>query len=232
MNAETLGAQLAALPGARVRAADHAAVGYDLDVALPESSLLAAVGIMDGAGYFIEGMTGVDWLGECEALRKEAEAKAKKAAEAKAKEAAEAAESTENIENSTSRTESTPNAPGPFMSALLIAGVAAAGAIAGAALGSALIAVMESNHIPQEDELEVVYDFNLYSARHRVCLRVRTPRSNPQIHTIAEIYPIAHWHEREIHEFFGIVFIGHPYLIPLLLPEDAEYHPLLKDYSA
>ena len=61
---------------------------------------------------------------------------------------------------------------------------------------------------------------------------MRTPRSNPQIHTIAEIYPIAHWHEREIHEFFGIVFIGHPYLIPLLLPEDAEYHPLLKDYSA
>ena len=192
MNAETLGAQLAALPGARVRAADHAAVGYDLDVALPESSLLAAVGIMDGAGYFIEGMTGVDWLGECEALRKEAEAKAKKAAEAAAASAADAPSTSEAAP---------PETP-----------------------------VQES--IPQEDELEVVYDFNLYSARHRVCLRVRTPRSNPQIHTIAEIYPIAHWHEREIHEFFGIVFIGHPYLIPLLLPEDAEYHPLLKDYSA
>ena len=192
MNAETLGAQLAALPGASVRAADHASVGYDLDVALPESSLLAAVGIMDGAGYFIEGMTGVDWLGECEALRKEAEAKAKKAAEAAAASAADAPDASEAAQ---------PEAPAQYP-------------------------------IPQEDELEVVYDFNLYSARHRVCLRVRTPRSNPQIHTIAEIYPIAHWHEREIHEFFGIVFIGHPYLIPLLLPEDAEYHPLLKDYSA
>ena len=192
MNAETLGAQLAALPGARVRAADHAAVGYDLDVALPESSLLAAVGIMDGAGYFLEGMTGVDWLGECEALRKEAEAMAKKAAETAAASAADASDTSQVAP---------PEAP-----------------------------VQES--IPQEDELEVVYDFNLYAARHRVCLRVRTPRSNPQIHTIAEIYPIAHWHEREIHEFFGIVFIGHPYLIPLLLPEDAEYHPLLKDYSA
>lgn len=192
MNAETLCAQLAALPGARVRAADHAAVGYDLDVALPESSLLAAVGIMDGAGYFIEGMTGVDWLGECEALRKEAEAKAKKAAEAAAASAADAPDASEAAQ---------PEAPA-------------------------------QDPIPQEDELEVVYDFNLYAARHRVCLRVRTPRSNPQIHTIAEIYPIAHWHEREIHEFFGIVFIGHPYLIPLLLPEDAEYHPLLKDYSA
>ena len=192
MNAETLGAQLAALPGARVRAADHAAVGYDLDVALPESSLLAAVGIMDGAGYFLEGMTGVDWLGECETLRKEAEAIAKKAAETAAASAADATDTSHAAP---------PEAP-----------------------------VQKS--IPQEDELEVVYDFNLYAARHRVCLRVRTPRSNPQIHTIAEIYPIAHWHEREIHEFFGIVFIGHPYLIPLLLPEDAEYHPLLKDYSA
>lgn len=192
MNAETLGAQLAALPGARVRAADHAAVGYDLDVALPESSLLAAVGIMDGTGYFIEGMTGVDWFGECEALRKEAEAKAKKAAEAAAANAEDAPDASHAAPPETSAQDS----------------------------------------IPQEDELEVVYDFNLYAARHRVCLRVRTPRSNPQIHTIAEIYPIAHWHEREIHEFFGIVFIGHPYLIPLLLPEDAEYHPLLKDYSA
>ena len=192
MNAETLGAQLAAQPGASVRAVDHASVGYDLDVALPESSLLDAVGIMDGAGYFLEGMTGVDWLGECEALRKEAEAKAKKAAEAAAASAADAPDTSQAAP---------PETP-----------------------------VQES--IPQEDELEVVYDFNLYSARHRVCLRVRTPRSNPQIHTIAEIYPIAHWHEREIHEFFGIVFIGHPYLIPLLLPEDAEYHPLLKDYSA
>lgn len=192
MKADTLDAQLAALPGARVRAADHAAVGYDLDVALPESSLLAAVGIMDGAGYFLEGMTGVDWLGECETLRKEAEAIAKKAAETAAASAADAPDTSQAAP---------PEAP-----------------------------VQES--IPQEDELEVVYDFNLYAARHRVCLRVRTPRSNPQIHTIAEIYPIAHWHEREIHEFFGVVFIGHPYLIPLLLPEDAEYHPLLKDYSA
>ncbi|MFT3959087.1 MAG: NADH-quinone oxidoreductase subunit C [Desulfovibrio sp.] len=194
MNAETLGAQLAALPGARVRAADHAAVGYDLDVALPESSLLAAVGIMDGAGYFIEGMTGVDWLGECEALRKEAEAKAKKAAEA--------------------------------------AGSAETAGAAPQAEAPAQDPIPQEDELEAEDELEVVYDFNRYAARHRVCLRVRTPRSNPQIHTIAEIYPIAHWHEREIHEFFGIVFLGHPYLIPLLLPEDAEYHPLLKDYSA
>ncbi len=197
MNANTLTDQLAALPGATASATNHASVGYDISVALPESSLLAAVTILDEAGYFLECMTGVDWLGECEALRKEAEAKAKKAAEAAAASAA--------------AIESAPDAP---------------------AAPTAEAAEPAPDSIPQEDSLEVVYVFNRFSARHRVNLRVRTPRSNPQIPTIAEIYPIAHWQEREIHEFFGIVFIGHPYLIPLLLPEDAEYHPLLKDYSA
>ena len=200
MNTDTLSAQLAALPGAQVRATDYASVGYDLSVALPEKTLLAAVTLMDEAGYFLEGMTGVDWLGECAALRQEAEAKAKKAAEAAAASKAD----TDTVE--TQHTASTDDSPAT--------------------------AAPAPDAIPQEDELEVVYDFNLFSARHRVCLRVRTPRSNPEIPTVAEIYPIAHWHEREIHEFFGIVFIGHPYLIPLLLPEDAEYHPLLKDYSA
>ena len=197
MNANTLTDQLAALPGATASATNHASVGYDISVALPESSLLAAVTILDEAGYFLECMTGVDWLGECEALRKEAEAKAKKAAEAAAASAA--------------AIESAPDAP---------------------AAPTAEAAEPAPDSIPQEDSLEVVYVFNRFSARHRVNLRVRTPRSNPQIPTIAEIFPIAHWQEREIHEFFGIVFIGHPYLIPLLLPEDAEYHPLLKDYSA
>ena len=201
MNTNTLTDQLAALPGATASATKHAAVGYDISVALPESSLLAAVTILDEAGYFLECMTGVDWLGECAALRKEAEAKIKKAAEAAALAAAASAEATE----------SAPDAP---------------------AAPQVVAAEPTPDSIPQEDALEVVYVFNRFSARHRVNLRVRTPRSNPQIHTIAEIYPIAHWHEREIHEFFGIVFIGHPYLIPLLLPEDAEYHPLLKDYSA
>lgn len=205
MSTNTLTDKLAALPGATASATNHAAVGYDLSVALPESSLLAAVTIMDEAGYFLECMTGVDWLGECAALRKEAEAKAKKDAEAAAQAAALAAAA------SAETAEAAPDSP---------------------AAPQVVAAEPAQDSIPQEDALEAVYIFNHFSARHRVNLRVRTPRSNPQISTIAEIYPIAHWQEREIHEFFGIVFIGHPYLIPLLLPEDAEYHPLLKDYSA
>lgn len=83
----------------------------------------------------------------------------------------------------------------------------------------------------KEDELEVVYDYNNMAELCRVVIRARVPRSNPQIPTISGICSGANWHERETHDFFGIEFVGHPDLSPLLLPEDADFHPLLKDFS-
>jgi NADH-quinone oxidoreductase subunit C len=80
------------------------------------------------------------------------------------------------------------------------------------------------------NEMEVVYDFFHPGAFWRVAVRVRLPRAAPGLPTISPVFPGANWHERETHEFFGIVFQGHPDLSPLLLPEDADYHPLRKDY--
>ncbi len=84
----------------------------------------------------------------------------------------------------------------------------------------------------KEDQLEVIYDYN-HSGNElcRVMVRARISRSEPAIATISEIHPGANWHERETHDFFGIKFQGHPCLEPLLLPEDADFHPLLKDFT-
>jgi NADH-quinone oxidoreductase subunit C len=81
-----------------------------------------------------------------------------------------------------------------------------------------------------EGQMEVIYDY--YHPAHglRVAVRARIPRETPEIPTIAEVFPGATWHERETHDFFGIRFQGHPNLTPLLLPEDATYHPLRKDF--
>jgi NADH-quinone oxidoreductase subunit C len=80
-------------------------------------------------------------------------------------------------------------------------------------------------------ELELVYDFFHLTAPLHVVVRTRVPRANPEIATISTIFPGANWHERETHDFFGIRFLGHPDLSPLLLPEDATYHPLRKDFA-
>jgi NADH-quinone oxidoreductase subunit C len=80
-------------------------------------------------------------------------------------------------------------------------------------------------------EMEVVYDFFHLALPLQVVVRTRTPRDNPEVPTISKVFPGANWHERETHEFFGIRFAGHPNLTPLLLPEDATYHPLRKDFT-
>jgi NADH-quinone oxidoreductase subunit C len=83
---------------------------------------------------------------------------------------------------------------------------------------------------PTEEQMEVVYDFFHPKSPARVVVRTRVPRAQPELPTISEVFPGANWHERETHDFFGIRFLGHPDLSPLLLPEDADYHPLRKDY--
>ena len=52
----------------------------------------------------------------------------------------------------------------------------------------------------------------------------------PVLETLLSIYPGTNWHEREIHEMFGIAFAGHPYLEKLYLPTGFEGNPLRKDF--
>jgi NADH-quinone oxidoreductase subunit C len=82
-----------------------------------------------------------------------------------------------------------------------------------------------------QNEMEVVYDFFHPVENLRVVVRTRVPRTTPEVPTISKVFPGANWHEREAHDFFGLTFAGHPNLKPFLLPEDANFHPLRKDYQ-
>ena len=82
-----------------------------------------------------------------------------------------------------------------------------------------------------QGQMEVVYDFFHPQKPIRAVIRTRVSREKPELPTISNVFPGANWHERETHDFFGIQFTGHPDLSPFLLPEDATYHPLRKDFS-
>jgi NADH-quinone oxidoreductase subunit C len=66
--------------------------------------------------------------------------------------------------------------------------------------------------------------------RHHVLLRTHVPRDAATLPTLTGVFAGAAWHERETHEMFGISFDGHPGLVPLLLPEGFEGHPLRKEF--
>ncbi|WP_042371247.1 NADH-quinone oxidoreductase subunit C, partial [Streptacidiphilus neutrinimicus] len=64
----------------------------------------------------------------------------------------------------------------------------------------------------------------------RLLLRTRVPRDAATLPTAVPVYAGAAWHERETYEMFGVGFEGHPHLVPLLLPDGFEGHPLRKEF--
>ncbi|WP_406309766.1 NADH-quinone oxidoreductase subunit C [Streptomyces sp. NBC_00623] len=64
----------------------------------------------------------------------------------------------------------------------------------------------------------------------RLLIRTTVPHDAAALPTAVGVYSGAAWHERETHEMFGIGFEGHPHLVPLLLPDGFEGHPLRKDF--
>ncbi|MFE6085625.1 NADH-quinone oxidoreductase subunit C [Streptomyces virginiae] len=64
----------------------------------------------------------------------------------------------------------------------------------------------------------------------RLLLRTTVPHSAASLPSAVAVYAGAEWHERETFEMFGVTFTDHPHLVPLLLPENFEGHPLRKDF--
>jgi NADH-quinone oxidoreductase subunit C len=83
---------------------------------------------------------------------------------------------------------------------------------------------------PKRDQMEVVYHLFSYRHRHALVLKVGVSRDDPRLATVSTVWRTAIWQEREIFDLLGVVFVGHPDLRRILLPEDWVGHPLRKDY--
>ena len=58
-----------------------------------------------------------------------------------------------------------------------------------------------------------------------------TDRENPRLHSVVDVWPVANFQEREVYDFYGIVFIGHPDMRRMFLRNDWVGSPLRKDYD-
>lgn len=80
--------------------------------------------------------------------------------------------------------------------------------------------------------LGCVYYLTSTATKELVSVRVETTdRDNPMLHSIADLYRIAGMLEREVYDFYGIVFVGNPDMRRLFLNIDWEGYPLRKDYD-
>jgi NADH-quinone oxidoreductase subunit D len=78
------------------------------------------------------------------------------------------------------------------------------------------------------DYLELVYFFNNHKELCRVKVTLKVEPDRPSAPSISHIYTMALWYEREIHEFYGVYFEGHPNLTYFFLHDGIDHYPLRK----
>jgi len=76
----------------------------------------------------------------------------------------------------------------------------------------------------------VVYDLWSFDLRHSFAVKVYTPRADPHVPSVTDLWRAADWNEREAYDMFGIIFDGHPDLRRILCADDWVGWPLRKDY--
>ncbi|MDW7731926.1 MAG: F420H2 dehydrogenase subunit FpoC [Methanolobus sp.] len=85
---------------------------------------------------------------------------------------------------------------------------------------------------PGRNEIEVIYVIGSYEHPVILTMKALLPRDNPEIESVVPVYWNANWYERETYELFGVKYLNHPNLKPLVLPQEmlGEW-PLRKDYK-
>ncbi len=82
----------------------------------------------------------------------------------------------------------------------------------------------------EEPRFEVNYHLFSTSKYHRVRLKVLLNEDDPHVQTVTGVWRTANWHERETFDLFGVIFVGHPDLRRILLPDDWQGYSLRKDF--
>lgn len=85
----------------------------------------------------------------------------------------------------------------------------------------------------KEGQFQLVYILMNWENGVRIQVRSRIPRVNPSFMTVTNIYPGAQYYERDVHEFFGVVFEGNDDALKQLFLENwDDMPPLRKDFNA
>lgn len=85
--------------------------------------------------------------------------------------------------------------------------------------------------VDRGENLELAYVYGLHHESCRLLALAAVPKGQGAL-SIASVLPAADWQEREVFDLLGQRFISHPNLKRILLPEEADFHPLLKDFRA
>jgi NADH-quinone oxidoreductase subunit C len=95
-----------------------------------------------------------------------------------------------------------------------------------------ILEMITCQDIREEHEvMRLCYTFNRLEAVDRHLFHADLNPDTQEAPTLCGIYGGANWFEREVYDMYGVRFADHPELERLLLPEDADFFALRKDFG-
>lgn len=93
-----------------------------------------------------------------------------------------------------------------------------------------LASVHGVDYLPEAPRLGVHYELLNMNRVERLRIKLRLEVEDPKVASCVELFPTANFQEREVYDFFGVVFEGHPDMRRILMPEDYEGFPQRRDF--
>ena len=93
-----------------------------------------------------------------------------------------------------------------------------------------LMSVHGVDYLPEEPRLGIHYQLLSMERLDRLGVKTRVGADDPRVASVVDLFPTADHQEREVYDFFGVVFEGHPDLRRILMPEDYVGWPQRRDF--
>lgn len=94
-----------------------------------------------------------------------------------------------------------------------------------------LFDVTAVDQTPNNGTIEMIYHLYSHTIHGYVRLKVVLPADAATVPTLSHLWKSADWLEREVYDLFGVTFTDHPDLRRLLMPDDYDGYPLLKEHA-
>jgi NADH-quinone oxidoreductase subunit C len=91
------------------------------------------------------------------------------------------------------------------------------------------IDICGADYPSRDKRFEVVYHLLSPRQNQRIRVKLSTDEDTP-VPSVVEVFPAANWYEREVYDFYGVLFSDHPDLRRILTDYGFEGHPLRKDF--
>ena len=92
-----------------------------------------------------------------------------------------------------------------------------------------LMEIAGADYPERAERFEINYQLLSLTKNRRIRVKVLTDETTP-VPSAVGVWPVANWLEREVFDFYGVLFAGHPDLRRILTDYGFEGYPLRKDF--